>query len=169
MKDLEKNNATGLIRLATHHRSGPKEEANRSESLEKIMIAYFRSRKEDNLKRSVPPINLAITNPKPRILSNDAVRPSNPEPPYSGPSWTKDINQMHQYKEYSPLKDAHSGHQLNDTSSLSLEIQDDSFFHPSIRDKRYRTYRSQDFVGQYIYYGNENEDDDFGVPGEISF
>jgi hypothetical protein len=84
LKDLEKNNQTGLIRLTDRHQLGHTEFGKRLESFEKAIISYFRSRNEDNLKKPIPAIN---TNSKTRISSFDVVRPSNTFPEPYGTSW----------------------------------------------------------------------------------
>ncbi|CAF2671069.1 unnamed protein product [Rotaria sp. Silwood2] len=168
LKDLEKNNQTGLLRLTDYSRSEEVEAKKRSESIEKMIISYFRSRNEDNLKKSVPAINLAMTNPKSRILSNDAVRPSNTIPPFSRKSWTTDIDRTYNADDYIHVQDTRSAHHTVGTNSLSAEMLNDSFFHPSIRETS-RKHRNQDFPAQLVYYEDEYGHDYPEAPGEISF
>ncbi|CAF3527671.1 unnamed protein product [Rotaria socialis] len=169
LKDLEKNNATGLIRLTNYRRLGEKEAAQRSESIEKIIISYFRSRNEDSLKKPIPAINLTMASSKPRILSNDVVRPSNPLEQFSRQSWTVDINRTLDGSEWNHAQDERSVPRTIGTNSLSAEMLNDSFFHPSIRDTNPRRNRHKDFLGQGIYYDDGNGNNYLESPGEISF
>ncbi|CAF0868782.1 unnamed protein product [Rotaria sordida] len=169
LKDLEKHNQTGLLRLTDYRRLEQTEAKTRSESIEKMIISYFRSRNEDRLKKPVPTINLAMTNPRPRILSNDVVRPTNPVPSISRASWTTDINRTYKDSDNIHLQDVRSGYHTVGTSSLSERLFNDSFFHPSIHEHRARKYRNQDFLGQIVYYDDENGHDYPIPPEEISF
>jgi hypothetical protein len=154
LKDLEKNNQTGLIRLTDRHQLGHTEFGKRLESFEKAIISYFRSRNEDNLKKPIPAIN---TNSKTRISSFDVVRPSNTFPEPYGTSWTTDVN------DYIHLQDAHSGYHPNETNSFSINI-----INPTLSRGTY-PHRYQDFRGQFIYYDDGYGNDHASSPGEISF
>lgn len=165
-KDLEKNNQTGLIRLADYRHSGDTNAVQRIEGIEKVVISYFRSRKEDNLKKAIPSINLTASS-KSRILPNDAVHPSNPLPSFSPASWTTGMARTSSDPQHG--RDARPVPRTIGASTLSAEIHNDSFFHPSLRDTYNRRYLDDEFLGQLIYY-----DDAYGnsypiSPEEISF
>ncbi len=164
MKDLEKNNQTGLLRLTDRRQLGHTEAGKRLEAFEKAIVSYFRSRKEDYLKKPIPAINLTLTNSKTRISSFDVVRPSNTSPYNYRPSWTTGVN------DYIQLQDARSGYHPNETNSFSVDITSDSNYPTSSRGTYpQRYYRHHDFRGQFIYYDDGNGNDRASSPGEISF
>ncbi|CAF4426104.1 unnamed protein product, partial [Adineta steineri] len=106
----------------------------RLESFEKGIIAYFRSRNEDNLKKSIPAINTL----KPKISSSDIVRPSDVLPTYNQTSWTTDVNQPNNDNvEYIHLQNMHSGHNINEQNSIPLNNLNDSYNHTSSSFKNY--------------------------------
>ncbi len=158
---MEKNDQTGLIRLANRRQSDNTELGKRFESLEKAIISYFRSRKEDDLKKPIPAINSTVANTKTRISSFDVIRPSNIHPAHFGSSWTNDGN------FYIHLRDTHSGYHPNETNPFSID--------PTNPTSLYGTYphryprHHQDFRGQYIYYDDGFGNDHASSPGEISF
>jgi hypothetical protein len=53
LRDLQKNGDTGLIRLTDETYSGHPESVKRIEALERDIVAYFQSRKEDNNAKSI--------------------------------------------------------------------------------------------------------------------
>ncbi len=170
MKDLEKNNKTGLLRLTDRHRLTLEKTIKRSQAFEKAIISYFRSRNEDYLKKPIPAINKLITNSKSRISSYDVVRPSNTLPGHFRTSWTTDINQTYNSdNEYVQLQDTRSGYPANETSSFSIGFPNDSYYPTSSRGSYPQRYHNNDFCGQFIYYDDENGNNHALAPGEISF
>jgi hypothetical protein len=153
LKDLEKNNKTGLIRLTDQRRLKPTDTTKRIVSFEQSIMSYFRSRNEDSIKKPILAINTSL---KSKISSHDVVRPSYSLPKYHQTPWTTDMNQT-QNSDYSHLQDARSGYPSNEKSSLSVNAHNDSY------------YRNHHYAGQLIYYDDENGNECFLSPGEISF
>ncbi|CAF0720817.1 unnamed protein product [Adineta steineri] len=167
LKDLEKNDQTGLIRLTERHSSYQIDEMKRLESFEKGIIAYFRSRNEDNLKKSIPAINTL----KPKVSSSDIVRPSDILPTYNQTSWTTDVNQpSNDNVEYIHLQNMHSGHNINEQNSISLNNLNDSYNHTSSSFKNYsQGYLNHELSDQYINFNEENRNDFSTLSEQISF
>ncbi|CAF1336840.1 unnamed protein product [Adineta steineri] len=67
INDLEKNNATGVIRLADKTGSRDAKMIARMEALERDIVAYFQSRNEDSKTRSIPPQHPPPAQKKPLI------------------------------------------------------------------------------------------------------
>lgn len=159
IRHLEKNGQTGLLRLAT---SASRTERDLSETLtefQETIIAYFRSRNEDNTKRAVPTINLkmepaipvkpaAVTMTKPVFVDDNALRPS---PSVINP--------------YASTFDT------NDPDQNLAVIENDSFFEPSIHDvgtmRRYPPTHA--YPRQNVYYDDGLGNDRLPFPEEISF
>ena len=173
---MEKNGQTGLLRLAT---SASRTERDLSETLtefQETIIAYFRSRNEDNTKRAVPTINLkmepaipvkpaAVTMTKPVFVDDNALRPSpSVINPYASTFDTNDPDQNYDENSgYIPMRD--------DASFTLAVIENDSFFEPSIHDvgtmRRYPPTHA--YPRQNVYYDDGLGNDRLPFPEEISF
>ncbi len=171
MKDLEKNDQTGLIRLFEPRGDFENTEAvKRLKLLQKDIISYFRSRNEDSLKKSIPAINTSISNSKSRISSSDVVRPSNTLPASYQTYWTKNINQTHNdSSEHAQLQDTRSEYHANELNSISIDIPDDSYYHKSTRRNYLEGYLNPDLLDQYLYDYDEERISYPLESGEISF
>lgn len=174
MKDLEKNNQTGLLRVTNHLRQGDVKAMRRCEAFERAIISYFRSRNEDNLKKPIPAINMSSMNTKSRISSYDVVRPSNTLPSNFRTSWTTDNTRPYDTNnnnndQYTYLRDTRSGYHPNETNSFSVDTMNDSYYQPTSHGFYSPRYNDQNFRGQIISYDNGDGNENIYSPGEISF
>ena len=171
LKDLEKNNQLGLLRLADPKRVAEPERVKHLEDLEKTIISYFRSRDEDNTKRAIPAINPKAPLARPKILGTDAGRPAFILSPHQvGSESGKFYPNGEEETEYIQLRNTTSGYPGNDYTSISIDLQNDSFFNPPSEGYNARRfYRGYDYPRQPIYYDDGNGNDRLSAPGEISF
>ena len=172
LRDLEKNNETGIIRLANPLRLTDPQQITRLEDFEKRIVSYFRRRNEDNTKRAVPNIKSETDAARSIFDKNDEI-------PISTPSANGMPNQLI-FRNSQVETDQSTGVRLstpycdlpipiNETSSLSFDLQNDSFFNSTIKNHETNRYPRHNYSMQTIYY-----QDDFGnyhltSPGEISF
>ena len=171
LRDLEKNNQLGLLRLADPKRLNEPERGKRLEDLEKTIISHFRSRNEDNIKRAIPAINTKAPLARPKLLGTDTVRPAFTLPTYRVDAESSGfIPPGNDESDYVPLRNTHSGYPIADNTSISLNLENDSFFNPpSEGNIARRYYREYDYPRQPIYYDDGNGNDRLSAPGEISF
>ena len=131
LKDLEKNNRSGLLRLTDQRSPAQSEDAERLKSFEKAILAYFLSRNEDSLKHSLPAMNTA----KFKSNASDVVRPSNTLPAHLRTSWTTDVHRTpSESRDYTSLHHTRSGLSVNEQQSISSNTSPDFYYHQSAYD-----------------------------------
>ena len=95
LKDLEKNEKLGLVRLAHPTYSQGTENAQRLIKFEKAVIAYFRSRNDDSIKRAIPAIDKVVLTDQLSISSSVAVPLGYPEPDYDSTPKMENLKRTH--------------------------------------------------------------------------
>ena len=151
LKDLERNEKLGLVRLAHSTFLQSTESARRLVEFEKSIIAYFRSRNEDSIKKAIPAIGTVVQTDKSSISSSVAVPFAYPEPDYD--SSPKIVNLKRTYTDQSDdvdLKLPKLDDLAKDNRSVPIDLQsqgisrkpnDDATFDPAQVDDHYREFR----------------------------
>lgn len=162
LRDLQKNNQTGLLRLYEEPAFGRFEDGKRLATFEKAIIVYFQSRNEDSIKRPVPTISLSAKGiVKSQLPTNDLTRSNDTTLLPYRPVWTNDMNRSYQ--------DDGSGYRSTNVSSYPLDTSNYSHHPTNIVRPYKRAYLDDDIHGQMVYYDDGNGNDYPYAPEEISF
>lgn len=158
LRDLEKNDRSGLIRLREEPDLDRSPDAKRRiETFEKAIIVYFRSRNEDNIKRPIPAINPLAKKSKSQVPTYETIHPNDTSSMPYRPTWATNINRSYQ--------DRSSERRSNNPNTFPMDITNHSHYsaaHASSDRRRY-------LDGQIIYYDDGDGNDYPYAPGEISF
>ena len=156
LKDLEKNDYLGLIRLSAHRRKASADNAKRLSSFEKAIVAYFRARDEYSLKKTSPLINYPNTKSS---LSNTLP-----------PSRTKDVDQTSdEYHEYIPLENTRSGHVVNQMNTTSMTNTPHFYYHQPLDTDHPSGYHNHSFHNDYTHSARQNLASELASMTEVSF
>ncbi|CAF1610660.1 unnamed protein product [Adineta ricciae] len=156
LRDLEKNDYLGLIRLNADRRKTSANDAKRLSSFEKAIVAYFRSRDEDSLKKTTPSIN----DPNTKLSVSDTLPPSR----------TKDVDQASdEYHEYIPLENTRSGHVINQLNATSLTNTPQFYHLQSLNTDHPSGYHNQGFHSDYTHSARQNLASELASITEVSF
>ena len=161
LRYLEKNDRLGLIRLREEPDLGRTPDTKRLETFEKAIIAYFRSRNEDTIKRPIPAINPSAKKSKSQVPTYQAIRSDDTASVPYRPTWASNINRSYQ--------NGNSEHRSNNPSTFPMDITNHSHYSAARARSDRRRYLDHDAHGQIIYYDDGDGNDYPYAPEEISF